>query len=61
MARLAFGRSGAGAPLVLLHALGLSRHTCHVPMSDNPGAVTALILGSTARERSGSDSRGLWG
>jgi pimeloyl-ACP methyl ester carboxylesterase len=27
MARLAFGRSGAGAPLVLLHALGLSRHT----------------------------------
>jgi pimeloyl-ACP methyl ester carboxylesterase len=27
MARLAFGRSGAGAPLVLLHALGLTRHT----------------------------------
>jgi pimeloyl-ACP methyl ester carboxylesterase len=179
MARLAFGRSGAGAPLVLLHALGLSRHTwdpvvpalaelfdviavdlpgfggseplpdgvepspaalagavaelldelgvtaphlagnslggwvalelagirpvasltlapvtvafgsrdlvllprqsrhldqlppgtCletlpaggHVPMTDNPGAVTALILHSTAREGGGCDSRCLWG
>jgi hypothetical protein len=30
-------------------------------MSDNPGAVTALILGSTARKGSGCDSRGLWG
>ena len=32
----------------------------HVPMADNPGAVTALILGSTG-EGGGCDSRGLWG
>lgn len=39
---LAYARTGSGEPLVLIHGLG------HVPMTDDPERVAAVLLDASA-------------